>query len=158
MLSAGRRPLQTWLQSPPSFASRTRRMARVWVCVGGAVFFLSCLVLHWRFSDPLVNSGDEAVGCRGRQGVQPQRHQTCSWGSAAGPSPSLLVLKSMRVGEVARRGAAVESFCTGLGIDSHHQHDCLLPHCHSRSRGPDALSGLCESKVHINYLGLTQYV
>lgn len=30
-------------------------MARAWVCVGGAVFFLSCLVLHWRFSDPLVS-------------------------------------------------------------------------------------------------------
>ncbi|XP_036047043.1 NHL repeat-containing protein 3 isoform X2 [Onychomys torridus] len=28
-------------------------MARAWVCVGGAVFLLSCLVLHWRFSGSL---------------------------------------------------------------------------------------------------------
>ncbi|CAH6779054.1 Nhlrc3 [Phodopus roborovskii] len=29
-------------------------MARVWVCVGGAVFFLSCLVLHACYSGSLV--------------------------------------------------------------------------------------------------------
>ncbi|XP_032754317.1 NHL repeat-containing protein 3 isoform X2 [Rattus rattus] len=46
---------QTRLQAPLTFTSQALRMARTWVCLAGAVFFLSCLVLHSRFCGSLVS-------------------------------------------------------------------------------------------------------
>lgn len=58
---------QTRLQASMTFSCRTLKMARAWVCLAGAVFLLSCLVLHSRFCGSLVNSGQRAVGVGGAE-------------------------------------------------------------------------------------------